>query len=126
MGYRSDVSVAFYSRDLENLPFAAVKLWFDENYPRKEATEEWGAVIETGNDFVLVTYQSVKWYPDYGHVQAVRRVLDTFCECFDANEPEALASFEVVEVGEEATDITETRSDYCDYRMGLTRTIEFA
>jgi hypothetical protein len=125
MGYRSNVTLAFYSRDLEKLPFASLKLWFDENYPHKEALGEWQATIETGNDYVLVEYKGVKWYPDYGHVQAVRRVLDSFCECFDANEINGTGSFELAEVGEETNDIEETRSDYCDYRMGVTRLIEF-
>lgn len=125
MGYRSDVSVAFYSRDLENLPFASLKFWFDENYPHKAAVEEFGAEIKTGNDYVLVEYKAVKWYDGYSHVSAVRSVLDTFSETFEANEPNGLASWEIVEVGEETDDIRETRSDYCDYRIGVRREICF-
>ena len=91
MGYRSDVSIALYTRNLEDLPFASLKLWFDENYPKVEATTEWDAVIETGEDFILVTYHDVKWYADYTHVQAVRRAIETFTETFEANESYGLA-----------------------------------
>jgi hypothetical protein len=125
MGYRSDVSIVFYSHDTEKLPLASLKLWFDENYPAKEAMTEWEAKIETGDDYVLVTYQDVKWYPDYSHVHTVRGLLDTFCECFDANAGDGLASFELVEVGEQVDDIQETRSDYCGYRLRVRREIIF-
>ena len=100
-------------------------LWFDENYPKKDAIEDWGATIETGDDFILVTYQAVKWYSDYDHVKAVRASLDSFCECFDANDLDRVAC-EIVEVGEESHDITETRTDWSDYRLGVTRLIEFS
>lgn len=125
MGYRSDVSVVFYSRNMEDLPFSSLKLWFDETYPHREATTEWAAVIETGGDYVLVTYQYVKWYSDYKHVQAVRRALDLFDSTFDADDSEGLGSFELVEIGEETDDIKETRSSYNDYRLGVRRDITF-
>ncbi len=124
MGYRSDVSVVFYTRNPDKLPLAALKLWFDENYPRKKAAEEWDATIRTGDDYVLVTYDHVKWYPDYDHVQAVRSVLDSFTECFEADDG-ADAAYELIEVGEETNDISETRSDYCDYRLNVRREIIF-
>lgn len=124
MGYRSDVSVVFYTRNEEAVPFAAIKLWFDENYPRKVATEFWGAEIETGSDWVMVTYQNVKWYEDYEHVQAVRKVLDSFDDCFESADKDN-AAWEMVELGEQADDIRETRSEYCDYLLRVRREIIF-
>ena len=78
-----------------------------------------------GKNF-LVTYHDVKWYADYTHVQAVRRAIETFTETFEANESYGLASFEMVEVGEEMDDIKEDRNDYCDYRLGVRRDIVFS
>lgn len=124
MGYRSDVSIVFYTRKPDEVPFAAIKFWFDENYPRKEAVEEWGALIETGDTWVLVTYEAVKWYNDYEHVQAVRGSLDSFTECFQSNDFDR-TGWELIEIGEETQDIQETRSDYCDYRLAVHRTIQF-
>lgn len=124
MGYRSDVSVVFYTRNEEAVPFAAIKLWFDENYPRKTATEFWGAEIETGSDWVMVTYQNVKWYEDYEHVQAVRKTFDSFDDCFESNDKDN-AAWEMVELGEQTDDIRETRSNYCDYLLGVRREIIF-
>jgi hypothetical protein len=123
MGYRSDVSVVFYTRNEEATPLAAIKLWFDENYPRKTATEFWGAEIETGHDWVLVTYQNVKWYDGYEHVDAVREAIDKFEETFDANDADGTGSVELVEIGEQLDDIRETRSAYCDYRLNVRREI---
>ena len=124
MGYRSDVSVVFYTRDKDVLPVAAIKLWFDENYPHKEATEEWGAEVQTGDDYVLVTYRDVKWYEGYKHPAAVQSAVYAFGECFDtANNDEA--AWEMLRMGEELSDVREENSNYCDYRLGLRREIEF-
>lgn len=124
MGYRSDVSVVFYTRNTEEVPFSAIKFWFDENYPRKDAVEEWGAEISVGPYWVMVTYQDVKWYSDYSHTQAVRATFDSFDECFQCNDFDRTA-WEMVEVGEQMDDIRETRSDYCDYLLGVRREIVF-
>lgn len=125
MGYRSDVGVVFYSRDTKKLSFAPLKLWFDENYPHREALDEWGAKVDTGDDYILVTYFDVKWYPDFHHVITVRNMIDKFSETFAAEESDGLASFEMVEVGEETGDIQETRSDWADYRLGVRCEIYF-
>jgi hypothetical protein len=125
MGYRSDVSIVFYSHDTEKLPLASLKLWFDENYPHKDALEDWEAKIETGDDYVLITYQYVKWYPDSAHVVAVDTAYARFIETFDANDSDGLASSEMVEVGEQVDDIQEARSHYCRYRLGVRREISF-
>lgn len=125
MGYRSDVSVAFYSRNTEHLPFASLKFWFDETYHKQDALE-WDADIETGDDFILITYTSVKWYPNYRHVKAVRTAIDKFDEAFDCVELDGVGSWEVVEVGEELDDCKEERSGYSDYRLGVRRDIVFS
>ena len=124
MGYRSDVSVVFYTRNTEEVPFSAIKFWFDENYPRKEATEEWDAEISVGPYWVMVTYQDVKWYESYTHVAAVRAALDSFDECFDSDDSDRTA-WEMVELGEQMDDIRETRSNYCDYLLNVRREIVF-
>ena len=124
MGYRSDVSVVFYTRNTEEVPFAAIKFWFDENYPVKEATDEWCATIETGPYWVMVTYEDVKWYDGYTHVAAVRGALDSFAECFESEDFDR-TGWEMVELGEQTDDIRETRSAYCDYLLGVQRSIVF-
>jgi hypothetical protein len=122
MGYRSNVTIAFYTRKPDELPGAAVKLWFDENYPHREAVDEWGAEIKTGGGWILVTYQDVKWYSGYDHVQNVQRALDSFDVCFDANEKD-LAAWELARVGENEDDIETERSGYCDYQVDVRREI---
>ena len=124
MGYRSDVTFAFYTRNQEAVPFAALKLWFDENYPHATAEGEWMAKIETGDDWITVSYEDVKWYPGYTHVEAVDRAMRAFIDTFEANDKDNVA-FEHVRVGEETDDIEETRTAYCDYRLGVRREIHF-
>ena len=130
MGYRSAVPLAFYTRHQEAVPFAALKLWFDENYPHKEATTEWEAKIETGGyndspeDWIMVTYEDVKWYQGYTHVEAVDRAMRSFIDTFEANDKDNVA-FEHIRIGEEPDDIEEVRTAYCDYRLGVRREIYF-
>lgn len=130
MGYRSAVTLAFYTRHQEAVPFAALKLWFDENYPHKEATTEWEAKIETGGynempeDWIMVRYEDVKWYDGYTHVVEVNKAIESFVSTFEANDTDNVA-YEYVRIGEETEDIEEDRSDYCDYRLGVSREICF-
>lgn len=122
MGYRSNVTIAFYTRKPDELPGAAVKLWFDENYPVKAATDEWAAEIVKGDDWILVRYYDVKWYDGYEHIQEVQRAFDSFNECFDANDKD-LAAWEFARVGENEDDVETNRSDYCDYQVDVRREI---
>lgn len=124
MGYRSNVTFVFYTRHQEAVPFAALKLWFDENYPHKEATTEWEARIETGGDWITVEYYDVKWYSGYTHVDAVGAALSNFVDTFEAEDKDNVA-YETVRVGEETEDIEEQRTAYCDYRLGVRREIYF-
>lgn len=130
MGYRSEVTFVFYTRKQEVVPFAALKLWFDENYPHKEATTEWEAKVETGGyhdhtqDWIMVTYQDVKWYQGYSHVEAVDRAMQNFIDTFEADDKDNVA-YESIRLGEETEDIEERRSGYSDYRLGVKREVYF-
>ena len=127
MGYRSGVDVVFYVRDNPNItdkmPFAALKLWVDENYPLREAIDEWGATVtyEPDHGYVYITYDDVKWYPG-GHVEAVDAALAKFGSTFNRA---INAAYEFVRLGEESDDIEELRSDWADYRLGVRREVYF-
>jgi len=128
MGYRSDVVIAFYKRhgmqsDAVSTP--ALKLWFDENYPVKEAKAEWHAVVDTGEDWIMVHYQSVKWYADYKHVEAVQAALERFDATFDTTSSETPAAYELMRVGEDLNDIEHAYSDWPDWRLNARREIVF-
>jgi hypothetical protein len=127
MGYRSDITLVFYSRGAGAIPYPALKLWVDENFPIKEATTEWEAKLETDEaTYIMLTYQDVKWYSGYTHVEAVRQSLIRFSETFDeAGAEEAVAAFEMVILGEETEDIQEQRSDWSDCRLGVKREVYF-
>lgn len=119
MGYRSDVKLAFYTSNESQIPFAAIKLWFDENYPKHDFGE-----VDVGQNYVLVSYEDVKWYQGYDEVEAVNKAIELFCETFDANEDTG-AHYEIIRVGEELADIEHDHSGWCQFLMGVSRTIYF-
>ena len=124
MGYRSDVSLVLYTRKYEEVSPATLHFWFDENYPHQVAEGEWFATITKGEDYVLIEYDSVKWYPDFSHVQAVRDALAKFTDTFDADDRDDVA-WEMIEIGEELEDIKREASGYSDWRLDVSRTIHF-
>lgn len=134
MGYRSDVKIVFYlTKEPHDTPptdtnpilsFAALKLWFDETYPVSEA-KEWDATIDYGEDYILTTYQDVKWYPSYEHVIAVEATLEKFSAAFRSDERDHRGSYEFVRTGESEDDVEADRSSYADYRLNVARDIIF-
>jgi hypothetical protein len=136
MGYRSDVKIVFYltkgtidtppTEDNPLVPFAALKLWFEENYPVMVAKDEWGAEIKYGDyEHILVTYTDVKWYPSYIHPQDVESVFEKFSDTFNSDGLNHRAQYEIVRVGEEDTDIERECSGYADHRLCVVRDIVF-
>ena len=144
MGYRSDVKIVFYlthgtidpSSSINalinpdpkpTLSFAALKFWFEETYPIKEAKGEWCAEIDYGEglDHILVSYTDVKWYPSYEHVKEVEAVFEKFSEAFRSDERDHRAQFEFLRVGEEDSDIERQDSSYSDRRLFVERSIVF-
>jgi hypothetical protein len=139
MGYRSDVRIVFYlthgcsdsaeefnaKRGTTTLPFAALKLWFEENYPLREAQHDWRAEIEYGDEYILLKYDDVKWFPSGDHVQAVEAVFEKFTETFRSHERDHRAQYEIVRLGENDDDIERDCSDWSDGRLFVERSIIF-
>lgn len=119
MGYRSDVTISFYTRNEREKNFPLLKLWFDENYPKLDFGE-----VDVGSDYINVWYTDVKWYDGYKDVDAVGRAVNLFAATFNTNEENAFA-YETVRVGEETGDIEWDGSAYNDYRLGVHRSIRF-
>ncbi len=137
MGYRSDVKIVFYltkgtvdvppTEDNPLVPFAALKFWFEENYPVREAKDEWCAEIDYGEglDHILVTYTDVKWYSSYEHVMAVEALFGKFSDTFRSDERDHRAQYEIVRIGENDDDIERDCSDFADHRLYVVRDIIF-
>ena len=137
MGYRSDVKIVFYltkgtvdvppTEDNPLVPFAALKFWFEENYPVREAKDEWCAEIDYGEglDHILVTYTDVKWYSSYEHVMAVEALFGKFSDTFRSDERDHRAQYEYVRIGEQDDDIERDSSSYADHRLYVERSIIF-
>jgi len=137
MGYRSDVKIVFYltkgtvdvppTEDNPLVPFAALKFWFEETYPVKEAKDEWCAEIDYGEglDHILVSYTDVKWYSSYEHVMAVEAVFGKFSDTCRSDERDHRAQYEIVRIGEQDDDIERDCSSYADHRLYVERSIIF-
>ena len=123
MGYRSEVTFVVSPRKQEVVPFAALKLWFDENYPVMVAKDEWGATIRQKEDAIIVDYEDVKWYPEYIHPKDVGEALHKFTDTFKCEEDSTEFAWEMARVGEDDSDIEIDRSDYNDSLLYVSRSI---
>lgn len=135
MGYRSDVKIVFYlthgttdapaTETNPTLSFAALKLWFEETYPVKEAKEDWEATIDYGDDYILLNYYDVKWYPSYEHMKEVEAAFEKFSDAFRSDERDHRGQYEMVRLGEQDDDIERDISSYADHRLNVERSIIF-
>jgi len=132
MSYRSDVHILFYVSDrwvkdpkgilLEKIPigpFAPIKLWFDENFPKHD-----DATVEIGKGYIYVRYEDVKWYEDYEDVKAVNNAIASFGECFNtADYDHMTGKWEMVRLGENDDDLERSGSPHHDWRLRARREV---
>ena len=119
MGYRSDVTFAFYADADKPEMFPAIKLWVEENWPRGG-----DPFIEPLTDIITVKYDDVKWYDDFDYVKDVWVAIERFEEAFDTEDFNTRrASWEYARVGEERTDLDSGGSAYHHYRVGISVSI---
>ena len=121
MGYRSDVTFAFYSKERKPELFPAIKLWVEENWP-DDAISSIEVLHDTG--IILVKYESVKWYDGFDYVTAAWAATEQFDEAFDtASYEDHRACWDYVRIGEEDDDTERGGSEYREYRLGVERSI---
>jgi hypothetical protein len=133
MGYRSEVDVVIYAPVDSGTSYPLLKLWFDENYPVKEAKDEWEARItyDPESRGISVYYNDVKWYDTYEHPQAVERVFDAIDRLLDEQavlgDPTAFnIAWEFVRLGEEDQDTEIRMSTNADAVVGVNRSTEIS
>jgi hypothetical protein len=118
MGYRSDVMAAFYTTPDKA---AAMKLYVDENFP-----EELAGNLRPINDKHYQGYmfegEGWKWYESYPEIIEFNRFVSNFLEL--AEQEEIKWAYEFVRIGEDNDDVEENRSNYADYQLRVTRSIE--
>ena len=121
MGYRSEVTAAFYVHKINEDQWPALKLYVDENFP-KELVE---CLREKKSDYhhgYIFSESDVKWYDSYPEVAAFQRFVSNFLEIADG---EGVPwAYEFVRIGEDSNDIEETSSDSADYVLSVVRTTE--
>ena len=119
MSYYNDVQIILYSVS-DKVPWAAVKVWFDENYPRSGA-EEYGGVVTYHPDAstVHVDYHDVRWGNGMQHVGDVMASLSKFIDAF----AEDGVAWEFVRIGEDTDDIERDDGGLSQYRLWIRREI---
>jgi len=121
MGYRSDLMAVFYAPK-ENAP--VLKLYVDENFPEDLK----GDLAPIDNGFHAgyeFSGNGWKWYESYPDVQAFNRFVSNFLELADNDEHgERRWAYEFVRIGEDSDDVTESRSDYSQYLISVSRVID--
>lgn len=142
MGYRSEVDVVIYAPVDSGTSYPLLKLWFDENYPVKEAESEWEARItyDPESRGISVYYNDVKWYDTYEHPQQVEKVFDAIDAMLDAmpvttikdgvSQDPNVTPFEIawefVRLGEEDQDTEIRMSANADAVIGVNRSTEIS
>ena len=121
MGYRSDVTAAFYVKDAKHLPI--LKIWLTANFPM-EAFEDSIRWFDRG---MVIEEKNVKWYDDYEEVKAFDEAVRKYLMLMDAdytNNDYPLFSYEIVRLGENYDDIiTEYEGVDCECILGVRRSI---
>jgi hypothetical protein len=122
MGYRSEVAIAFYSKDEEHS--GVIKLWMESNFPYDDWKEFENAVqVKESPEYMFVFHiDYIKWYSDYPEVKRIERLMRDFDELFCSGE-NPIGACEYVRIGEETDDNeTETHGDP-DYILEIHRSI---
>jgi hypothetical protein len=118
MGYRSDVMAAFYTTP-DKAP--ALKLYVDEHFP-EELAGNLRPIKNTHHQGYLFEDENVKWYDSYPEVIAFHKFASNFLEL--AEQEEIKWAYEFIRIGEDNDDVEENRSNYSDYQLSVSRSIE--
>ena len=123
MGYRSDITAVFYTKDAQAWP--VMKLYIDENFPTVGdlIKDEDLTLLESKRVFgYVVKFTGWKWYEGYPEVQAWNRFVSNFLELADGDDhPWA---YEFVRIGEDYNDVETTYSDKSEYVLNVVRDVE--
>jgi len=115
MGYRSDVTIVMYPKRKED--FAALKLYVDENLPDQFEVHEDNNHFEEGFRYLMLEFDSVKWYEGYEEVDVYTRAFSEWDTMFrDEYEPESgtLFHYEFLRIGDDMEDIVYDQSANSD------------
>jgi hypothetical protein len=123
MGYRSDVTLVFYTLPNSGIPFGSLKLWFDENFAKLSLARD--AETSIGSDYIKLHWDSIKWYEGYPEVREIDTAIELFTATFNANDENTQVAWECIRIGEELADIDDEGSIYRTYRLGASREITF-
>jgi hypothetical protein len=116
MGYRSDVTAAFYAAQEKD--FGALKVWIASNFPVNEFAKN----IRWFNRGMVVEMQFVKWYDEFKDVQAFNAAVSKF-RTFIEEHPKLGLAYEYARVGESQDDIETEAEGECEWLVNIQRAI---
>jgi hypothetical protein len=122
MGYRSEVAIAFYSKDKEHS--GVIKLWMESNFPYDDWKGYEEAIdVKDSPEYSLVLHlDHVKWYESYPEVERIDKLMNDFGELFCSGlNPTGACEF--MRLGEELQDIETQFYGDVDYILDVNRTI---
>ena len=122
MGYRSEVTAAFYVHKIHEHDWPTLKLFVDENFPEELRGGLEERKTDTHHGYIFCE-MDVKWYDSYPEVVAFNRFVSNFLEIADGENDIGWA-YEFVRIGEDVSDIEETASDGASYVLRVTRATE--
>ena len=121
MGYRSDVALAFYCKNVGN-NFNTLEDWVKS---RLENEMEFCKEFEKGTTKGFVfNWEWVKWYDEDEDVQRVDKAIDEFNETF-CKPVDTEFMYEFVRIGEEDTDVEKRESNTAEWFLSVSRKITF-
>jgi len=133
MGYRSDVTIVMYPRLEDDYPM--LKLFVEENLPDKfeehEVERSFASVVFSKGEstvfrYLLLEFDSVKWYEGYEGVDVYTRLFSEWGSKFrNVTDPEGepLFHYEFMRIGEDYEDIVYDCSYGSDHLLNMSREV---
>ena len=121
MGYRSNVTIVMYPKRKED--FNVLKLYVDETFPDKFEVHEDNNHFEEGFRYLMLEFDSIKWYEGYEGVDVYTRAFSEWDDMFaDPDDPSAkeglqadpIFHYEFLRIGDDMEDIVYDQSANSD------------
>lgn len=120
MGYRSDIAIAMYAYDDEDVP--VLNVWFDQ-FRAGIKEHEFHDNFSYADCGVLFYAEGFKWYDGYQDVKFVEGILEKFIELFQSEDTITKYNYEYIRIGEDTGDMEERCGDGGFDKLSTNRSI---
>lgn len=125
MGYTSNVTAVFYTREKNEHRSAFIKAWLSEKGVMYEHKIERDEISYKAGHGVVFEWYGTKWYTEYEDVRRFMEVFQKFCDdmCCDEEGRVAPYACEFIRLGEDDGDVDRRSSEDHDFVLHLNRSI---